>query len=91
MTMFLYQKCFYDHVLIPEMFLWTVCGLSMPSSWKSFFKQSNLQYYCKGTSDISIYNCEGRMPGFRAPDILGTWARMNEILLKEGGNAEIKK
>ena len=63
----------------------------MPSSWKSFFKQSNLQYYCKGTSDISIYNCEGRMPGFRAPDILGTWARMNEILLKEGGNAEIKK
>ena len=64
---------------------------TLPSSWKSFFKQSNLQYYCKGTSDISIYNCEGRMPGFRAPDILGTWARMNEILLKEGGNAEIKK
>ena len=30
------------------------------------------------------------MPGFRAPDILGTWARMNEILLKEGGNAEKK-
>ena len=82
MTMFLYQKCFYEQFVDYPCPARGRVSLNNPTCSITVRVIPIYQY---------MYNCEGRMPGFRAPDILGTWARMNEILLKEGGNAEIKK